>query len=156
MEARLETPSRQRKQVLVCQLKRYPARNQSEAWNIYFSCPQLCMVLDAVGREAERKHHCEQIQIQSLSASWLEEQDGCGEKQVWRIQWWRSQSFEENSLEADLEHLRILQGQLAETLEDFSRCITRIFFKSCTETQENKRKVLNPILPSYMNWAPLS
>ena len=44
----------------------------------------------------------------------LQKQGGCDEEQVWRIRRWQSQSFGENPSEANLEHLRILQGQLTE------------------------------------------
>ena len=68
------------------------------------------MVLDTVEREAEKKHLNKQIQTQSLTKPWVEvcqEQDECGEEQVQRIQRRRSQSSEENLLEAASEHLGI-------------------------------------------------
>ena len=75
------------------------------------------MVHDTVERKQEKKNLHGQIQIPSLIKSWVEvwrEQDECDEEQVWRIRRWRNQSFKENPSEADLEPLRILQGQLTE------------------------------------------
>ena len=74
------------------------------------------MVPDTVEREVEQKNLHPQIQTQSLAKSWVEvfqEQDGCDEEQVCRIQRWWSQSFAENPSEADPEYLRTPQGQLA-------------------------------------------
>ena len=56
--------------------------------NISLSCQPLCMVLDTIGREAEKKHLPEQIETQSLIKPWVDvcwEQDECGEEQVRRI-----------------------------------------------------------------------
>ena len=75
------------------------------------------MVLDTVEREAEQKNLHTQIQIPSLMRSWVgvwRKQDPCDEEPVRRIWRWQSRSYGENPSEADLEHLRILQGQLTE------------------------------------------
>ena len=114
------------------------------------------MVQNTVEKEAEQKNLHAQIQIPSLIKSWVEvwrEQDRCDEKQVWRIRWWRSQSFRENPSEADLEHLRILQYYKfdkveSHEVEEEDRGLCFGLIKSCLEEWMDKKiwkknKILN-------------